>query len=89
MFPCLLCSYVVLFLFAFQPVVTLDGAISFTFSKEGRHTVTVQASVGNTVHQDQMTVAVYGKLNTHRQPLNIIMNGKLWSQFCVFKFKGF
>uniref|UniRef100_A0AAQ4NPK0 Sortilin related VPS10 domain containing receptor 1 n=1 Tax=Gasterosteus aculeatus aculeatus TaxID=481459 RepID=A0AAQ4NPK0_GASAC len=42
-----------------EPVVTLDGTMSFTFSKEGRHTVTVQASVGNTVHQDQMTVTVY------------------------------
>uniref|UniRef100_A0A8C4I1S2 Sortilin related VPS10 domain containing receptor 1 n=1 Tax=Dicentrarchus labrax TaxID=13489 RepID=A0A8C4I1S2_DICLA len=42
-----------------EPVVTLDGAMSFTFSKEGSHTITVQASVGNTVHQDQMTVAVY------------------------------
>lgn len=44
-----------------QPVVTLDGAMSYTFSKEGRHSVTVQAAVGNTVHQDQMTVAVYGE----------------------------
>ncbi|KAF1375634.1 hypothetical protein PFLUV_G00222230 [Perca fluviatilis] len=48
-----------------EPVVTLDGAISFTFSKEGRHTVTVQASVGNTVHQDQMTVAVYDYFRSH------------------------
>lgn len=49
----------------FQPVVTLDGATSFTFSKEGSHTVSVQASVGNTVLQDQMTVAVYGKSYIH------------------------
>ncbi|XP_032397319.1 VPS10 domain-containing receptor SorCS1 [Etheostoma spectabile] len=48
-----------------EPVVTLDGAISFTFSKEGRHTVTVQASIGNTVHQDQMTVAVYDHFRSH------------------------
>lgn len=46
---------------ACQPVVTLDRAISFTFSKGGSHSVTVQASVGNTVHQDQMRVAVYGE----------------------------
>eukprot|EP00064_Thunnus_orientalis_P007609 superscaffoldBa00000855_g7631 len=45
-----------------EPVVTLEGGMSFTFSKEGSHTVTVQASVGNTVHQDQMTVAVYAPL---------------------------
>lgn len=46
----------------FQPFVTLDGGTSFTFSKEGSHTVTVQASVGNSVLQDQMTVAVYGAI---------------------------
>lgn len=46
----------------FKPVVTLDGTMSFSLSKEGSHTVTVQASVGNTVLQDQMTVAVYGEL---------------------------
>lgn len=45
-----------------QPVVTLDGTLSFTFPKEGRHAVTLQASVGNTVLQDQMAVAVYGEL---------------------------
>ncbi|XP_045927245.1 VPS10 domain-containing receptor SorCS1-like isoform X1 [Micropterus dolomieu] len=48
-----------------EPVVTLDGAMSFTFFKEGSHTVAVQASVGNTVHQDQMTVAVYEYLQSH------------------------
>ncbi|XP_069548903.1 VPS10 domain-containing receptor SorCS1-like [Brachyistius frenatus] len=48
-----------------EPVVTLDGATSFTFSKEGSHTVTVQASVGNTVHQDQMSLAVYDYFRSH------------------------
>uniref|UniRef100_A0A3Q1C4D3 PKD domain-containing protein n=1 Tax=Amphiprion ocellaris TaxID=80972 RepID=A0A3Q1C4D3_AMPOC len=48
-----------------EPVVTLDGAVSFTFSKEGSHTVTVQASVGNTVHQDQVRVAVYDYFRSH------------------------
>ncbi|KAM9848025.1 VPS10 domain-containing receptor SorCS1-like [Aulostomus maculatus] len=48
-----------------EPVVTLDGGMSFIFSKEGSHTVTVQASVGNTVHQDQMTVAVYDYFQSH------------------------
>ncbi|XP_034538274.1 VPS10 domain-containing receptor SorCS1-like [Notolabrus celidotus] len=42
-----------------EPMVTLDGAMSFTFSAVGSHTVVVQAAVGNAVHQDQMTVAVY------------------------------
>ncbi|XP_068183865.1 VPS10 domain-containing receptor SorCS1-like [Antennarius striatus] len=48
-----------------EPVVTLEGAISFTFSMEGRHKVTVQASVGNTVLQDQMTMAVYDFFRSH------------------------
>uniref|UniRef100_A0A3Q3WH77 PKD domain-containing protein n=1 Tax=Mola mola TaxID=94237 RepID=A0A3Q3WH77_MOLML len=48
-----------------EPVVTLDGTMSFTLSKEGSHTVTVQASVGNTVLQDQMTVAVYEYFQSH------------------------
>ncbi|XP_022619249.1 VPS10 domain-containing receptor SorCS1-like [Seriola dumerili] len=48
-----------------EPIVTLEGAMSFTFSKEGSHSVTVQASVGNTVHQDQMTVAVYDYFRSH------------------------
>ncbi|XP_026165515.1 VPS10 domain-containing receptor SorCS1-like [Mastacembelus armatus] len=48
-----------------EPVVTLDGAMSVTFSKEGTHSITVQASVGNTVHQDQMTVAVYDYFQSH------------------------
>ncbi|XP_041866107.1 VPS10 domain-containing receptor SorCS1-like isoform X2 [Melanotaenia boesemani] len=48
-----------------EPFVTLDGAISFTFSKEGSHSVTVQASAGNTVHQDQMRVTVYDYFLSH------------------------
>ncbi|KAI4812698.1 hypothetical protein KUCAC02_024066 [Chaenocephalus aceratus] len=34
-------------------------------TEEGSHTVTVQASVGNTVRQDQMTVAVYDYFRSH------------------------
>lgn len=45
-----------------KPVVTLVGGMSFTFYKEGTHTVTVQVSVGNTVLQDKITVAVYGEV---------------------------
>ncbi|XP_054455725.1 VPS10 domain-containing receptor SorCS1-like [Anoplopoma fimbria] len=48
-----------------EPGVTLDGTMSFTFSKEGSHTVTVQASVGNTVRQDQITLAVYDYFRSH------------------------
>lgn len=50
----MLCSIIL------QPAVTLDAAITFTFSKEGSHTVTVQALAGNIVHQDRIRVAVYG-----------------------------
>ncbi|XP_061693675.1 VPS10 domain-containing receptor SorCS1-like isoform X2 [Syngnathoides biaculeatus] len=48
-----------------EPLLSLDGATSFTFSLEGSHTVTVQASIGNTVHQDRMTVAVYDYFQSH------------------------
>ncbi|PWA25854.1 hypothetical protein CCH79_00001748 [Gambusia affinis] len=48
-----------------EPVVTLDGAITFTFSREGSHIVTVQALAGNIVHQDQIKVAVYDYFRSH------------------------
>lgn len=67
----------------FQPVVTLDGATSFTFSKEGSHTVSVQASVGNTVLQDQMNVAVYGKSYIHIFTLLLLWALSLLT-FCPF-----
>lgn len=65
-------------LFVFKPVVTLDGTMTFTFSKEGRHTVTVQASVGKTVLQDQMTVAVYGA-SSISQRLSVPVDGPMVS----------
>uniref|UniRef100_A0A8C7XWI8 Sortilin related VPS10 domain containing receptor 1 n=1 Tax=Oryzias sinensis TaxID=183150 RepID=A0A8C7XWI8_9TELE len=48
-----------------EPIVTLDGAVSFAFSKEGYHSVTVQALAGNAVHQDQRMVAVYDYFQSH------------------------
>ncbi|KAM4607451.1 VPS10 domain-containing receptor SorCS1-like [Polymixia lowei] len=48
-----------------EPIVSLEGGMSFTFFKEGSHTITVQASVGNTVHQDKRTVAVYEYFRSH------------------------
>ncbi|KAK7901597.1 hypothetical protein WMY93_018366 [Mugilogobius chulae] len=48
-----------------EPVVTLNGAMTYTFSKVGSHTVTVQASLANTVHQDQMIIAVYDYFRSH------------------------
>ncbi|KAG7267824.1 hypothetical protein CRUP_017368, partial [Coryphaenoides rupestris] len=41
-----------------EPVITLDGSISYTFTSEGMHTVTVQVSSSNTILQDTRTVAV-------------------------------
>lgn len=45
----------------FQPLVTLDGSISYTFPTEGMHPVTVQVAVANTILQDTKTVAVKGQ----------------------------
>ncbi|TKS85731.1 VPS10 domain-containing receptor [Collichthys lucidus] len=46
-----------------NPVVTLDGAMSFTFSMEGSHVVTVQASVTG-ISEDQLLVTVLPGLPT-------------------------
>uniref|UniRef100_A0A8C5HQ82 VPS10 domain-containing receptor SorCS1-like n=1 Tax=Gouania willdenowi TaxID=441366 RepID=A0A8C5HQ82_GOUWI len=48
-----------------EPIVTLDGAMSFTFSKKGSHTITVQAAIDNTVHQDHIKLAVYDYFHSH------------------------
>ncbi|KAM6956509.1 VPS10 domain-containing receptor SorCS1-like [Aplochiton taeniatus] len=48
-----------------EPVVTLAGELSHTFSKEGPHTVTVQVSVGSTVLQDKRAVLVYEYFRSH------------------------
>ncbi|XP_006630890.2 VPS10 domain-containing receptor SorCS3 [Lepisosteus oculatus] len=42
-----------------EPLITLEGSISYTFSKEGMNTVTVQVSSGNTILQDTKTIAVH------------------------------
>ncbi|XP_017289385.1 VPS10 domain-containing receptor SorCS3 [Kryptolebias marmoratus] len=41
-----------------EPVITLDGSISHTFTSEGMHTITVQVSAGSTILQDTKTIAV-------------------------------
>ncbi|XP_053730990.1 VPS10 domain-containing receptor SorCS1-like [Synchiropus splendidus] len=48
-----------------EPLVTLEGGTSVTFNKVGSFTVTVQAAVGSTVLQDQMTIAVYDYFQSH------------------------
>lgn len=44
-----------------QPLITLEGTITFTFSTEGMNIITVQVSAGNTILQDTKMIAVYGE----------------------------
>ncbi|XP_062319687.1 VPS10 domain-containing receptor SorCS1-like [Osmerus eperlanus] len=48
-----------------EPVTTLVGGVSFTFTQEGTHSITVQVSVGSTLLQDRRTVAVYEHFQSH------------------------
>uniref|UniRef100_A0A3P8SY57 PKD domain-containing protein n=1 Tax=Amphiprion percula TaxID=161767 RepID=A0A3P8SY57_AMPPE len=41
-----------------EPVITLDGSISHTFTSEGMHTITVQVAAANSILQDTKTIAV-------------------------------
>ncbi|XP_034043251.1 VPS10 domain-containing receptor SorCS3 [Thalassophryne amazonica] len=41
-----------------EPVITLEGSISYTFTSEGMHMVTVQVSAANTILQDTKAIAV-------------------------------
>uniref|UniRef100_A0A8C3T7G4 VPS10 domain-containing receptor SorCS1 n=1 Tax=Chelydra serpentina TaxID=8475 RepID=A0A8C3T7G4_CHESE len=49
-----------------EPLVTLEGSITFTFSVEGMNTITVQVSAGNTILQDTKTIAVYEQFQSLR-----------------------
>uniref|UniRef100_A0A8C5IYI2 Sortilin related VPS10 domain containing receptor 1 n=1 Tax=Junco hyemalis TaxID=40217 RepID=A0A8C5IYI2_JUNHY len=49
-----------------EPLITLEGSITFTFSVEGMNTITVQVSAGNTILQDTKTIAVYEKFQSMR-----------------------
>uniref|UniRef100_A0A8C4KJH6 Sortilin related VPS10 domain containing receptor 1 n=1 Tax=Dromaius novaehollandiae TaxID=8790 RepID=A0A8C4KJH6_DRONO len=49
-----------------EPLITLDGSITFTFSVEGMNTITVQVSAGNTILQDTKTIAVYEQFQSLR-----------------------
>ncbi|XP_054238547.1 VPS10 domain-containing receptor SorCS1 [Indicator indicator] len=42
-----------------EPLITLEGSITFTFSVEGMNTITLQVLAGNTILQDTKTIAVY------------------------------
>lgn len=43
-----------------QPLITLEGIISYTFPNEGIHIITVQVAAANTILQDTKTIAVKG-----------------------------
>ncbi|KAJ6669087.1 hypothetical protein lerEdw1_007896 [Lerista edwardsae] len=49
-----------------EPLITLEGSISFTFSAEGMNTITVQVSAGNAILQDTKTIAVYEQFQSLR-----------------------
>ncbi|KAL2102379.1 hypothetical protein ACEWY4_001547 [Coilia grayii] len=48
-----------------EPVITLDGSVAFTFSREGINVVTVQVSAGNIILQDRKTIAVHEYFKSH------------------------
>ncbi|XP_077379880.1 uncharacterized protein LOC144020369 [Festucalex cinctus] len=41
-----------------EPMVTLDGSVSYTFPNEGTYTLTVQVAAGNLIFQDTKIIAV-------------------------------
>ncbi|KAM4703698.1 VPS10 domain-containing receptor SorCS1 isoform 3-T3 [Rhinophrynus dorsalis] len=49
-----------------EPIITLDGSISFSFAAEGMNSITVQVSAGNTILQDTKTIAVYEQFQSLR-----------------------
>ncbi|XP_040892446.1 VPS10 domain-containing receptor SorCS1 isoform X2 [Toxotes jaculatrix] len=48
-----------------EPVITLEGSVACTFSREGINTVTVQVSAGNTILQDRKIIAVHEYFRSH------------------------
>ncbi|KAF3687128.1 VPS10 domain-containing receptor SorCS1 [Channa argus] len=48
-----------------EPVITLEGSVACTFSREGINTVTVQVSAGNTILQDRKSIAVHEYFRSH------------------------
>ncbi|KAM7408583.1 hypothetical protein PAMA_002346 [Pampus argenteus] len=41
-----------------EPIITLDGSISYTFQRDGKNKVTVQVASGSTVMQDSKVITV-------------------------------
>lgn len=49
------------FPFDIQPIITLEGSISYTFLTEGKNKVTVQVASGSTIMQDSKVITVKGE----------------------------
>lgn len=49
------------FPFEIQPIITLEGSISYTFLKEGINKVTVQVASGGAIMQDAKVITVKGE----------------------------
>ncbi|MEE6486954.1 hypothetical protein FKM82_014741 [Ascaphus truei] len=49
-----------------EPLISLEGSISFTFAAEGMNSITVQVSAGSTILQDTKTIAVYEQFQSLR-----------------------
>lgn len=47
--------------FEIQPVITLEGSVSYTFQREGINKVTVQVASGGTIMQDAKVITVKGE----------------------------
>ncbi|XP_078478391.1 LOW QUALITY PROTEIN: VPS10 domain-containing receptor SorCS3-like, partial [Lampetra planeri] len=48
-----------------EPLITLEGSVACTFSREGISTVTVQVSAGNIILQDRKNIAVHEYFQSH------------------------
>lgn len=47
--------------FEIQPIITLEGSVSYTFQREGINKVTVQVASGGTIMQDAKVITVKGE----------------------------
>lgn len=48
-------------LFEIQPIITLEGSVSYTFQREGINKVTVQVASGGAIMQDAKVITVKGE----------------------------
>ncbi|XP_061580245.1 VPS10 domain-containing receptor SorCS1-like isoform X2 [Cololabis saira] len=48
-----------------EPVITLEGSVACTFSREGTNSVTVQVSAGSSILQDKKSIAVHEYFRSH------------------------